>query len=380
MNRRAFLFAALRRRPLQTRRRRRPTLQVIYVGGWDCPYCTMWQNKYEGRQWLASPEFKQVAWIEVDPPQAARGLSRNATGRASSRRVLEQIPRKSGTPRFLIVRNGKIVSNEFGGRQVGARRWRTSRSCWASDRMAGASRRAGGSRPDDASVGSVLRHAARRSRRRRDQDRKPAGRFHARRAAASSRASRRPSCCGTATSAASRSTSRTPTDLEIFWDLVDGADVVLENFRPGVMDRLGIGWDGAAASATRGWCWARSRASARPGPTPSRGGFDLVIQAMSGLMSVTGPEGRPALPHSARHLRCRRRPLSHHRRAGRPLQARQQDRRGPVGRDLAARGHGVARRLRGRQLFRQRHAAGEAAARAIAAPRPTRCSRPPTAG
>ena len=32
-------------------------------------------------------------------------------------------------------------------------------------------------------------------------------------------------------------------DLEIFWDLVDGADVVLENFRPGVIDKLGIGWN-----------------------------------------------------------------------------------------------------------------------------------------
>ena len=35
-------------------------------------------------------------------------------------------------------------------------------------------------------------------------------------------------------------------DLEIFWDLVDGADVVLENFRPGVMKRLGLGWEALA--------------------------------------------------------------------------------------------------------------------------------------
>src|SRR4029079_17406622 len=36
-------------------------------------------------------------------------------------------------------------------------------------------------------------------------------------------------------------------DLAIFWDLVDGADVVLENFRPGVVDTLGIGWKGLHA-------------------------------------------------------------------------------------------------------------------------------------
>ena len=40
-------------------------------------------------------------------------------------------------------------------------------------------------------------------------------------------------------------------DLEVFWELVDGADVVLENFRPGVMQRLGIGWEALHARNPR---------------------------------------------------------------------------------------------------------------------------------
>jgi crotonobetainyl-CoA:carnitine CoA-transferase CaiB-like acyl-CoA transferase len=57
-------------------------------------------------------------------------------------------------------------------------------------------------------------------------------------------------------------------DLEVFWDLVDDADVVLENFRPGVMKPWA--WVGTPCMPViRAWCWARSRASARPDPMPA---------------------------------------------------------------------------------------------------------------
>ena len=148
-------------------------------------------------------------------------------------------------------------------------------------------------------------------------------------------------------------------DLAIFWDLVDGADVVLENFRPGVIDRLGIGWKALHARNPRLILGSIS-GFGQTGPYAKRGGFDLVIQAMSGLMSVTGPKDGPPLPHPARRSPMSA-PASISRSACcRRLQARHKTRRGPVGRDLAARGHGVARRLRGRQLFRHRRAAGEA--------------------
>ncbi len=81
-------------------------------------------------------------------------------------------------------------------------------------------------------------------------------------------------------------------DLEIFWDLVDGADVVLENFRPGVMDRLGIGWAALSARNPRLVLGSIS-GFGQTGPYAKRGGFDLIIQAMSGLMSVTGPKDGP---------------------------------------------------------------------------------------
>ena len=81
-------------------------------------------------------------------------------------------------------------------------------------------------------------------------------------------------------------------DLEIFWDLVDGADVVLENFRPGVMDRLGIGWAALSARNPRLVLGSIS-GFGQTGPYAKRGGFDPIIQAMSGLMSVTGPKDGP---------------------------------------------------------------------------------------
>jgi crotonobetainyl-CoA:carnitine CoA-transferase CaiB-like acyl-CoA transferase len=81
-------------------------------------------------------------------------------------------------------------------------------------------------------------------------------------------------------------------DLEAFWGLLDGADVVLENFRPGVMKRLGLGWEALSARNPRLVLGSIS-GFGQTGPYAGRGGFDLMVQAMSGLMSVTGPKGGP---------------------------------------------------------------------------------------
>ena len=72
--------------------------------------------------------------------------------------------------------------------------------------------------------------------------------------------------------------------------LADRADVVLENFRPGVMDRLGLGPD-ALRARNPGLVYCTIRAFIDP--DDPRPGYDLMMQALSGVPSVTGPEGTP---------------------------------------------------------------------------------------
>ena len=113
MNRRAFLIACLlAATSCGGRRARASDLTVIYVGGWDCPPCTQWKNTQKPR-WLASPEFHKVTWVEVESPKL-KDAYQERYWPADLRPVLAQLPRKSGTPRFLIVSDGKVVSNEFG--------------------------------------------------------------------------------------------------------------------------------------------------------------------------------------------------------------------------------------------------------------------------
>jgi len=72
-------------------------------------------------------------------------------------------------------------------------------------------------------------------------------------------------------------------------------DVVVENFRPGVMERLGLGYD-AFREVNPGIIYASASAFGTRGPWGHRPGNDLLAQAASGLMSVTGEEGQGPLP------------------------------------------------------------------------------------
>ena len=76
--------------------------------------------------------------------------------------------------------------------------------------------------------------------------------------------------------------------------LLADADVLVENFRPGVMARLGLGYEQLAAiKPSLVYCSLSGFGGS--GPYAGRGGFDLVAQGMSGLMSVTGfPDSPPA--------------------------------------------------------------------------------------
>ncbi len=84
---------------------------------------------------------------------------------------------------------------------------------------------------------------------------------------------------------------KSPADLAEFRHLLDEADVLLENNRPGVMDRLGISYEDVAKLNDR-LVYCSISAYGQTGPRAEEGGFDLTIQAMSGVMSVTGESGR----------------------------------------------------------------------------------------
>ncbi len=81
--------------------------------------------------------------------------------------------------------------------------------------------------------------------------------------------------------------------LELFHDLVRHADVVFDNFRPGVLERLGADYETLAAINPRIISTSVS-AFGQDGPYSDQPGYDLSIQALSGIMSITGePDGNP---------------------------------------------------------------------------------------
>ena len=79
--------------------------------------------------------------------------------------------------------------------------------------------------------------------------------------------------------------------LAVARDLIAGADVLVENFRPGALDRLGLGYEAMAAS-NPGLIYC-SEKGFLPGPYEQRTALDEVAQMMGGLAYMTGPPGRP---------------------------------------------------------------------------------------
>jgi crotonobetainyl-CoA:carnitine CoA-transferase CaiB-like acyl-CoA transferase len=81
--------------------------------------------------------------------------------------------------------------------------------------------------------------------------------------------------------------------VEVVKGLIAGADVVVENFRPGVIKRLGID-PGAALAAQPALVWASISGFGQDGPLRDRPAYDMVVQALSGVMSLNGHPGSPA--------------------------------------------------------------------------------------
>jgi CoA:oxalate CoA-transferase len=79
----------------------------------------------------------------------------------------------------------------------------------------------------------------------------------------------------------------------IFREMVKEADIVIENFRPGTMERLGIGYD-ELKKINNKIIYAASSGFGHTGPYSDRPAYDAIVQAMGGLMSITGQkDGTP---------------------------------------------------------------------------------------
>ncbi|MFM9024159.1 MAG: CaiB/BaiF CoA transferase family protein [Planctomycetaceae bacterium] len=78
-----------------------------------------------------------------------------------------------------------------------------------------------------------------------------------------------------------------PADRDVFLSLADKADVLVENFRPGAMERLGLGSE-LLRGRNPGLVYASVTGFGRSGPDAGQAAYDVIVQARSGLMSVTG--------------------------------------------------------------------------------------------
>ena len=91
---------------------------------------------------------------------------------------------------------------------------------------------------------------------------------------------------------------KSPAGLEVALRLVASADVVVENFRPGVMERLGLGYD-AVRRVRPDVIYASASGYGTDSPFRDLPGQDLLIQALSGLGSLTGRRGQDPVPAGA---------------------------------------------------------------------------------
>ncbi len=82
-------------------------------------------------------------------------------------------------------------------------------------------------------------------------------------------------------------------DVAFVRRLAARADILVENFRPGTLDRLGLGWDVLRATNPR-LIWCSISGFGQTGPWAAHGGLDMMAQGMSGLMAGNGPaDGEP---------------------------------------------------------------------------------------
>jgi crotonobetainyl-CoA:carnitine CoA-transferase CaiB-like acyl-CoA transferase len=85
-----------------------------------------------------------------------------------------------------------------------------------------------------------------------------------------------------------------PEGLKAARAIVSQADILVENFRPGTLEKYGLGWDALHAEFPR-LIYGAISGFGQSGPYRDRAGYDVVAQGMGGLMSFNGEEGRPGV-------------------------------------------------------------------------------------
>ena len=81
-------------------------------------------------------------------------------------------------------------------------------------------------------------------------------------------------------------------DKRIFERLLETADVIVENFRPGTMEKLGYGWESLHQRYPR-LIYAAASGFGHSGPYSHHPAYDMAVQGLGGIMSITGHEGAP---------------------------------------------------------------------------------------
>jgi formyl-CoA transferase len=79
---------------------------------------------------------------------------------------------------------------------------------------------------------------------------------------------------------------------KVLWRLVDKSDILVENFRPGAMDRLGFGYE-AVKARRPAMVYASISGFGQTGPQKDRPGYDVIVQGEAGIMDITGPQDGP---------------------------------------------------------------------------------------
>ncbi len=81
-------------------------------------------------------------------------------------------------------------------------------------------------------------------------------------------------------------------DRNLFEEILSKADILVENYRPGTMEKLGLGWDDLHKKFPR-LIYAAASGFGHTGPYAEKPAYDMVVQAMGGVMSLTGRPGDP---------------------------------------------------------------------------------------